>query len=271
MNNLVIIPAYNVGSKIKSVLDILKCKKENVIVIDDGSTDNTSQVVINDGFQLIRHNKNLGLSQAINSGLEYARNNSFESVVTIDADGQHDPEFIDEFISKLDLYDCVLGNRFFDVSHVPSCKIASNLFASLIIYSITGKKITDVSCGFRGFKLANLPWQSKIGNFEVIYEQLYGILKQEKKYSVVNIPVIYPYDELHCTKVNEIIGLINVSIKYCSSQKVLISLRYILNNIIERNNFCVTVEGFNFYCFYISYLNSYIFQTELNKVKLFYE
>ena len=91
MNNLIIIPAYNVESKIKSVLDFLKCKKENVIVIDDGSADNTSQIVINENFRLIRHKKNMGLSQAINSGLEYAKVNGFERIVTIDADGQHDP------------------------------------------------------------------------------------------------------------------------------------------------------------------------------------
>lgn len=271
MNNLIIIPAYNVESKIKSVLDFLKCKKENVIVIDDGSADNTSQIVINENFRLIRHKKNMGLSQAINSGLEYAKVNGFERIVTIDADGQHDPEFIDEFISKLDLYDCVLGNRFFDISHVPSCKIASNLLASLIFFSITGKKITDVSCGYRGFKLASLTWQSIIDNFEVIYEQLYCILRQEIKYSIVNIPVIYPCDELHCTKINEIIGLLNVSIKYCGCQKSLMILRYMFDNIIEKKNFRVTIEGFEFYCFCIPHLNSYIFQTELNKAKSFYE
>ena len=114
-------------------------------------------------------------------------------------------------------------------------------------------------------------FKSKIANFEVVYEQLYSILNKELKYSFVNIPVIYPYDELHCTKVSEIIGLINVSIKYCSSQKILMNLRHVLDNTIKRKDYNVTIESFNFYCFYIPHVDSYIFQTDLNKIKSFYE
>lgn len=271
MNYLIIIPAYNVESKIKIVLDRLKSKKENAIVVDDGSTDKTSQIIKDESFRLIKHKRNMGLSQAINSGIKYAKDNNFEYIITIDADGQHDPKSIDEFIIKLDSYDCILGNRFYNINCLPSCKIASNLFASLIVYSITGKVITDVSCGYRGFKLANQITLNNCNSFEIIYEQLYSILKQNIKYTIVNIPVIYPYDELHCTKVNEIIGLINVSIKYCNNQKLLMSLKHVLDNTIKRKDFHVTIKSFNFYCFYISDVDSYIYQTDLNKVTLFYK
>ena len=263
MRNLIIIPAYNVESKIKAVLDKLKSKKESVVVIDDGSTDKTSRIIEEENFQLIKHKKNMGLSQAIYSGLNYAKENNFEYVIIIDADGQHDPELIDKFISKFDSYDYVLGNRFCDISIIPSCKIASNLFASLIVYSITGKMITDVSCGYHGVKMDKL-------DTLIPYERLFFLLKKNIKYSIVNIPVIYPCDELHCTKVDEIISLINVSIKYCSDQELLKRLKHVLDNTIKRNNFHVTIRCVCFYCFYISYVDSYIFQTDLNKATLFY-
>lgn len=273
MRNLIIIPAYNVESKIKAVLDKLKSKKESVVVIDDGSTDKTSRIIEEENFQLIKHKKNMGLSQAIYSGLNYAKENNFEYVIIIDADGQHDPELIDKFISKFDSYDYVLGNRFCDISIIPSCKIASNLFASLIVYSITGKMITDVSCGYHGVKMDKLDTLIALNNcknYEIPYERLFFLLKKNIKYSIVNIPVIYPCDELHCTKVDEIISLINVSIKYCSDQELLKRLKHVLDNTIKRNNFHVTIRCVCFYCFYISYVDSYIFQTDLNKATLFY-
>lgn len=270
MNELIIIPAYNVESKIKAVLDKLKSKKDNVIVIDDGSIDKTSQIVENEGFKLIQHKNNMGLSKAFNSGLKYANSNKYEYVITIDADGQHDPNLIDSFISKFDSYDFVIGNRFYNIGCIPSSKIASNLFASLVVYSITDKMITDVSCGFRGIKLDKLINQSYSKDFEIVYDQIYYLLSRNIKYSVVNIPVIYPYDELHCTKVNEIIGLINVSIKYCSDKDFLKTLKHVLYNTIKRKDFHVKIKSISFYCFYISQVDSYIFQTDLSKATQFY-
>ena len=267
---MIIIPAKDVGLKIKPVLNKLLDKKGNVIIVDDGSTDNTNHVIEDVGFKCIKHEENRGLSHAIHSGLEYAEANGFKYAITLDADGQHDPEYVEEFITKLDQYDCVLGNRFYDISDIPSCKIASNLLASLIVYSITGIKLSDVSCGYHGFKLGVLPDQSSISGFEVVYEQLFSILEKGISFTTVSIPVVYPSDELLCTKVGEIISLMNVSIRHCHKRSFLPTLESIMDNAVYRKDIHVVVEGYVFHCFYLPHMDSYICQTDMAKVKQFY-
>ena len=267
---LIIIPAKDVGLKIKPVLCKLVDKRDNVIIIDDGSKDNTSNVIEEAGFKFIKHKENRGLSHAIHSGLEYARANNFNFAITLDADGQHDPEYVDEFILKLNQYDCVLGNRFHDISGIPSCKIASNLLASLIVFSITGIRLSDVSCGYHGFRMGVLPDQSNIAGFEVVYEQLFSILERGISFTTVNIPVVYPSDELLCTKVDEIISLMNVSIRHCHKRSFLPTLELIMENAVKRKDIHVEVDGYMFHCFYLPGMDSYICQTDLDKVKQFY-
>ena len=271
MKTLIVIPAYNAGDKIKPVLDFLREEKEHVIVVDDGSTDDTKQVIIEQGFFLIEHQTNMGLSHAIRSGLEYARAWGFESIVTIDADGQHDPRYINDFVLKLSSCDYVLGNRFYDTSYIPSCKIASNLFASLIVYSITGRKIPDVSCGYRGFNLRSFSFCGDVSGFEVVYDQLYRAISRGLIYSVVNVPVVYPCDEMHCTRVSEMISLLNVSMRYCFSRMLLMKLERVLCDVTKRVNFFVAIEGFSFFFFYVSCVDAYVLQTDLDKARSFYE
>lgn len=272
MKTIIIIPAYNVEFKINAVLSLLFKYKDDTLVVDDGSTDNTSKVVENIGFKLFRHNRNLGLAHTLNSGLRYAIEKNYESVITLDSDNQHDPGYIDVFLNKLSNYECVFGNRFSTFNNVPTCKIASNFFASLLVYSITGLKLRDVSCGYRGFQLSNgLSAISNSDSFSVIYEFLYNIIEKNVKFTIVDIPVVYSYDELLCTKVSEIDGLIKASLKYCKTQNLRSILNKILLKISKKEDFHFCIGGFDFFCFYISTVNSYIFQTDINKVDLFYK
>ena len=271
MRSLIVIPAYNVGQKIRPVLDSLNKGRYDVIVIDDGSTDETGRIVEESGVKLIRHDTNLGLSLAYSSGFEYARNNGYRKVITIDADGQHDPKCVVEFVAKLQSNDCVMGNRFYEIDNIPSCKIASNLIASLIVYSVTGVKLHDVSCGFRGFNIKYLLSGSQFDRFEIIYEQLYQILSSELNIATVDIPVIYPPSELYCTKTSEMMGLVNASIRHCDNKLFLPVLQFILDSVTRKVDFNFEIEGYQFYCFYIPNTDSYICQTDLKKAKSFYD
>lgn len=95
MNVLIIIPGYNVENQIRPLLHALKqtCNID-VLVIDDGSQDNTARVVDENGYKLIKHENNKGLASAINTGLCYAVDNDYDNIITLDADGQHDPNML---------------------------------------------------------------------------------------------------------------------------------------------------------------------------------
>lgn len=169
-----------------------------MLVIDDGSLDNTARIVEEDGFNLIKHEVNQGLAAAINTGLRFAAENNYDSIITLDADGQHDPSLIGDFIEGIEKYDCVFGNRFSNINHIPSVKISSNLLASLIVQGVSGKKLFDVSCGYRAFRLSSISSLSSSDNYGIIYEQVYHVLENDISYTTVDVPTVNwsPFDFL---------------------------------------------------------------------------
>jgi len=267
---LIIIPAYNVSAVIGRVLDGLAPWRDNVIIVDDGSLDNTMDIISRKGFNGIKFNTNKGVSFAINAGLKYAAVNGYDKVITMDADGQHDPLFIDEFIYKLESFDYVLGNRFHDIRYIPSNKIASNLFASSLFYLITGIKLPDVSCGFRGFKREILPDLSDSAGYETVYDQLFAFLMHNASYSTVKVSALYSNSVLLCTRVEELLGLLNASLRYCYDNEFRKQLLQIRKNIICRNDFHTEVLDTPFFLFYLKGNNSYQIQTDMKVAHSFY-
>lgn len=152
MKILFIIPAFNCCQTLPSILKELP--SQSTIVIDDGSIDETSATAQIIGFKFIRHLKNLGVGAALKTGINYGLENDYEFAITIDADGQHPVNKIDEFSKLLKDYDFIIGNRFRNISFIPDCKLSSNYLASLMVQMIFGNKLPDVACGFRAFKLS---------------------------------------------------------------------------------------------------------------------
>jgi glycosyltransferase involved in cell wall biosynthesis len=151
---LIVIPAFNEAANILSVLDeiSLSTPQLDVLVVDDGSTDNTFELASEFGVTVLRLPFNLGVGAAMRLGFKYASQNGYESVVQVDADGQHVPREIDSLISKLDRFDVVIGSRFaagasgFEVAG--SRRLAMRLLASSLS-KIIKVKLTDVTSGFR--------------------------------------------------------------------------------------------------------------------------
>ena len=110
-STVVVLPAFNESSSIESVLTSLKSCCD-ILVVDDGSDDNTSSLAIKNGVHLVRHQSNRGYDKALETGLLWAIDNNYEFVVTMDADGQHSPTLISLFIDELkDGADIVVGYR----------------------------------------------------------------------------------------------------------------------------------------------------------------
>ena len=113
MRILIIIPAYNEELTIGSIVTLAR-KYGDVLVVDDGSEDRTSEIASNAGAIVIRHDTNFGKSQALKTGFDYALSMGYEVIVTLDADGQHDPDEIPLLIEPIvtKKAEFVIGSRY---------------------------------------------------------------------------------------------------------------------------------------------------------------
>lgn len=254
---LIVLPAYNVGSVIGNVIAMLPISK--TVVVDDGSIDETYDIVNNLGYMVIRHPTNLGLAAAIRTGEHYATQHGYTHVLLMDADGQHPPEFFGKFCSALDSSDFVVGDRFSSLRDIPPQKIASNLFASLLVKEVTGLFIRDVSCGYRGYKLGASSVTNELNGYSTIYAQvvqsaLAGIIPAR-----IAIPAIYDGSSPLATKCTEIHGLCNALSYYSPKQSLLAA---ILNYVRMKADIDMQVAGVPFTAHYVEMLASYIFSTD---------
>lgn len=155
---LIVIPAYNEESNLKRVIQSLKQQLEEVdmVIIDDGSTDNTARMASKMGVMVLSHPTNLGYISAVQTGFKFAEKKNYPYVILFDGDGQHDPSNIADFIDKIqsDHVDVVIGSRFLHKSKmkVGLTKRVVIQFFSLLIYGITKKYITDPTSGYKAYK-----------------------------------------------------------------------------------------------------------------------
>jgi glycosyltransferase involved in cell wall biosynthesis len=155
--NLAIVPAYNeAGAVAATVHDIRRHSGFDVLVIDDGSTDDTAEIARNAGAHVIRHPFNLGIGGAVQSGYQYALEHGYDVAVQIDGDGQHDARHIPELLDRLknsDDLNMITGSRFLVRenggyrSSMPR-RFGIRLFAR-ILSVVVGRRVTDPTSGFR--------------------------------------------------------------------------------------------------------------------------
>jgi glycosyltransferase involved in cell wall biosynthesis len=150
---LIVMPAFNEETAIQSVvLEVQKTLPEfAVLVVDDGSSDDTATLAREAGADVVSLPFNLGVGGAMRLGFKYALANGFTQVVQIDSDGQHDPRQVPELIAQLESFDLVIGARFagagdYDV-HGPrrwAMKVLSKTLSRT-----SGTKLTDTTSGFK--------------------------------------------------------------------------------------------------------------------------
>ena len=161
IKTLLIIPAYNEEECIldvyNSILEYNKKSKTNydVIVVNDGSTDNTEQILIDNSIPHIKLIQNLGIGGAVQTGYKYAYNNGYDIAVQYDGDGQHDVSYVKDLIKPIieDKYDMSIGSRFIkhDDDNFKSTfarRVGINII-SFFIKIFARKKIYDPTSGFR--------------------------------------------------------------------------------------------------------------------------
>ena len=197
MNIVITIPAYNEGSTIKNVIDNIitvmkntkyKCK---ILVVDDGSKDNTSSIAKSAGALVYKHAQNLGLAKTFKTELEKCLENNADIIVHIDADGQYLASDIPKLIEAVEKgNDLVLGSRFLGkIEYMPWLKKLGNRAFSKVISSICGRKITDAQTGFRAFKKDVAKNNQITSTYTYTQEQVIRAIKNG--YNVIELPVYF--------------------------------------------------------------------------------
>lgn len=178
----VIIPAFNEAQVIFDVIRLAKNRFKklpysvDIVLIDDGSCDATSQEAKRAGAIVIRHILNSGAGSATATGLRYAQQYGYTIAATMDADGQHHPEDLVRGIELIQQTQCdlLIGSRLIDSTGMSPIKRLGNFGLSIITYLLFGVKTTDSQSGLRIFSrraLESLKWRT--GGYEFCSEMIW--------------------------------------------------------------------------------------------------
>ncbi|MGH8751625.1 MAG: glycosyltransferase family 2 protein [Burkholderiales bacterium] len=147
----VVIPAYNEAATLRDVANRALLQLSRVIVVDDGSTDGSAQVLEGLPVTLLSHAQNLGKAASLWDGMQHALEAGAEAVITLDGDGQHEPEDIARLIEAFQQHPqaIIIGARLHDWQKIPIARYCANRFANFWIAWAAGCPIADSQSGFR--------------------------------------------------------------------------------------------------------------------------
>lgn len=146
----IVMAAYNEEAAIGDVLQALQTRfnEQEIIVVDDGSTDHTAEIAESAEVKVIRHPDNKGYGAALQTGIRAA---SGDVILTMDADGQHDANDLLKLLSYIDRFDMVIGQRAQRL-HSQLWRMPGKWFLTLLAEYLTGQKIPDLNSGMRAFR-----------------------------------------------------------------------------------------------------------------------
>ena len=205
MRIVALIPAYNEERNIASVVAKTKKYADVVLVVDDGSQDKTKEVAETAGAVVISYPANKGKAEAMRVGFKECIKNNSDVVIVLDADGQHDPDEIPQFLEKINEgFDIVVGARQFDRSVMPKIRIFANSFSSWVTSLVCRTKILDSQSGYRAIRtsvIEKIPLTSQ--RYQIETEMLIKAAKCNFKIAFIPIKTIYRKEAK--SKVNQII------------------------------------------------------------------
>jgi len=170
-DNLIVIPIYNEQKHIFNVLrEVRKYYLEDLVVINDGSTDESKNIVeeiascskIKGKLIIINHLKNEGYGKSLIEGINFARNNNYKYLLTLDCDEQHEPELIPQFLKEIKRgeIDIVSGSRYLSfqkqIDTPPEDRYIINRKITRMINQVTSYGLTDSFCGFKVYRVESL-------------------------------------------------------------------------------------------------------------------
>ena len=194
-NTIVVIPSYNEAMTIGSIVRDVTSMGFSVLVIDDGSRDNTRGEALDNGAMVIRNKENLGKGGSIKKGICHVLEKmNYQWMLLMDGDGQHHPEDIPFFIeaTNKDDVDIVLGNRMMQTKAMPPARYWTNRFTSWVTSGICGQKIPDSQCGYRLIRVKAIQGlELASDNYDIDSELLIEASRDGLKITSIPVQTIY--------------------------------------------------------------------------------
>jgi UDP-N-acetylglucosamine---dolichyl-phosphate N-acetylglucosaminyltransferase len=191
----VVVPAYNEERTIAGVIRGLKAKGfTRIIVVDDGSSDRTSELACERDVVVLRHTVNRGLGGALATGIRGALRFKPDIIVTFDGDGQHDPSDIAQLTQPIEKgeADVVIGSRQQNSERIPSSRRLAHRIANLVTYCLFGVRTSDSQSGLRAFTYdAASRIRITTNGMEVSSEIVAEIARNSLRYTEVSTKAIY--------------------------------------------------------------------------------
>ncbi len=158
MRTIAVIPAYNERETVGSIVDDAREHVDEVVVVDDDSTDGTADIARAHGATVIEHAFNTGVGGAVRTGYRYAIKEDYDFVVQIDADGQHDTDAVPRLLSEATDADMVIGSRYLNESYREYSVIRNvGITSFTAVVNVLGDvDVTDVTSGFRVYRVSAL-------------------------------------------------------------------------------------------------------------------
>ncbi len=222
MNICILIPAYNESKRLKNLLPELKKFNLDIVVVDDGSVDDTGSAAMEAGVIVLKHERNSGKGEALRTGFNFVLRSSmrssmekmYDAVITMDADLQHDARHIPDFIKAYQSQDAdiILGDRMTESSastrqgtvSMPWLRFWTNKITSGIISSLTGCSMKDTQSGFRLIRRKVLE-QVKLSTSKFDTESELLINALSKGFKVGSIPIRTIYFEDRRSKIKPMV------------------------------------------------------------------
>jgi glycosyltransferase involved in cell wall biosynthesis len=210
-----IIPFYNEKDFLFDVVKETLNFVDNVIAVNDGSTDGSEETINNmERVQVISLSHNYGKGFALQTGFNECIKHNYHAVITLDADKQHEPAYIPNFILLLNSFDVVIGNRLNNTKDMPIQRILSNAITSLFLTLKTGKKILDSQCGYRAYKSDVLQRvKSFSSGYEAESEMIIYCSRDDFTIGFVDISTIYGNEKSKINPFKAILGFLKIMFK----------------------------------------------------------
>lgn len=209
MKIFIVIPAYNEAKRVGTVIEELKDTKLPIIVVDDGSRDDTYKEASGRNVICIRHKFNLGKGAALKTGCEAAFSLGAEAIIMMDSDGQHKASDLPKFIQALESqkYNIIFGSRSAGLG-VPLVRFLGNKLSSVLVSLMFRIYLPDLICGYRAFTKSaynKIKWQSR--DYGVETEMVIRTGKSRLSHCEIPVETVY-YDKFKGVTIPDAIGIL---------------------------------------------------------------